>query len=105
MTDYLDVEASTHAQLLSFGIEVYGRWNDHCLVLIRQFARYKARNSPECLRKSVEVGYYKRRWSLLSVSVQKMVSNGILQPSGADLQEAADYIQEPFLADVSDFFA
>ena len=101
--DYPDVEASTHAQLLSLGVEVYGRWSDQSLILVRQLARFKARNSPEILRKSVEVGYYKRWWSLLSVAVQKMVLTSILRPTGTDLQAAATYVQDPFLADVLDF--
>ena len=85
IADYPDVEASTHAQLLSLGVEVYGRWSDQSLILVRQLARFKARNSPEILRKSVEVGYYKRWWSLLSVAVQKMVLTSILRPTGTDL--------------------
>ena len=67
-----------HAQLLSLGVETYGRWGNQSLALVRQLARYKSLNVPEVLRTSAEVGYYKRWWSILSVSVQKIVMEGIL---------------------------
>ena len=42
--DYPDVEASSQGQLLCLGVETYGRWNPHCLTLVRQLAKYKSRN-------------------------------------------------------------
>eukprot|EP00973_Karenia_brevis_P068237 9494760-Karenia_brevis.AAC.1 len=49
--DYPDVEESSLAQLLCLGAETYGRWNEHCLTLVRQLARVKADGySPSMLK-------------------------------------------------------
>ena len=69
--DYPDVEASSHAQLLSLGSETYGRWHPSCLILVRQLARNTGRNMPDYLQKSVQITYYTRWWNLLSVTLQK----------------------------------
>ena len=102
-TDYPDVHASPQAQLLSLGVETYGRWHKHCLVLVRQLARNKARNASELLAKPMELAYYRRWWSLLSVAVQRVVTEGILRPAGADLLEACSTIGDICAADVLDF--
>ena len=101
--DYPDVEASPHAQLLSLGNETYGRWSKHCLTLVRQLVRHKARNVPEHLQKSIEVAYYTRWWNLLSVSAQKIICDSVLRPSGSDLFEAAASLNQVPLDELLDF--
>ena len=87
--DYPDVEASPLAQLLSLGVETYGRWSEHSLTLIRHLAKYKSNNVPPYLKRSVEQGSYVRWWSLLSVGVQQIVADSILRPAGSDLSFAS----------------
>ena len=102
--DYPDVEASPHAQLLSSGTETYGRWSNHCLVLVRQLARWRSRNVPEYLQRSTEIAYYTRWWNLLSVTVLRILADSILRPSGSDLFQAASSLSDPSLIDVIDLF-
>ena len=101
--DYPDVEASPHAQLLSLGVETYGRWSSQCTVLIRQLARYKSANAPAFLQKAVQHAFFARAWTLLSVCVQQIVCESILRPSGADLLDAADSLHCLTVEDLFDF--
>ena len=101
--DYPDVHASHLAQLLSLGVETYGRWHPHCLDLVKQLARRKARNHSRQLATSLEHSFYRRWWSLLSVGVQRVIAEGILRPAGADLLNAADNCGLQPLVDVLDF--
>ena len=94
-TDYPDVEAAPGAQLLSLGIETYGRHCNHSSVLMRQLARSKASNYPQHLQKSMEIAYFKRWWGLLSIGVQRIIGDSILRLRGSDLFEAADYVGDP----------
>lgn len=100
--DYPDIEASPHAALLSLGSETYGRWSSHCLVVVRQLARYKSRNSPEHLQKSVQVASFARWWNLLSCSVQTIVADSILRLKGSDLFEGAETTQPPPVEELLD---
>ena len=101
--DYPDVEQSSAAQLLSLGMETYGRWSSQCLTLIKQLAKYKASNVPDYLQKAVQYGCYAKWWTLLSVHVQVIVGDSILRPSGSDLQATAESIEMPHLDDLVDF--
>ena len=98
--DYPDVERSSTAQLLCLGIETYGRWGDHSITLIRQFVRYRSRNSPDYVRASVEQCSNNRWWGLLSVAVQCIVAEGILRLQGADLHAAGDSVEQLILEDL-----
>jgi hypothetical protein len=101
--DYPDVEASPHARLLSTGVETYGRWSEHSLMLVRALARAKSKRVPEVLRKSAQHAFAARWWALLSVAVQKTVCSSILRPAGADLAEAESSLADSNLVDVLDF--
>ena len=101
--DYPDVEASPHAQLLSLGVETYGRWSSQCLVLIRHLARSRSRNAPEYLQKAFQHAFFARSWTLLSVCVQQIVGESVVRLSGADLLDAADSLTSPPVEDLFDF--
>ena len=100
--DYDDVEASPRAQLLCPGVETYGRWSSHSLQLIRQLVKHKCSNLPPYLEKSMQHSYYRRWWSLLSVCVQKTLTEPILRPQGADLLPAADSLASFSASDMLD---
>ena len=101
--DYPDVEASPHAALLCLGVETYGRWSNHCLTLVRQLAKAKARNITQDMRRPLELAFHRRWWSLLSVAVQRAVAEAILRPSGADLLSAAGSGAQLPICDLLDF--
>ena len=103
LTDYPDVEASPHAQLLSLEVETYGRWGSQCIVLIRQLARYKSANAPAFLTKAVQHAFFARAWTLLSVCVQQIVCESVLRGSGTDLFDATDSLNSLAVEDLSDF--
>ena len=88
--DYPDIHASPQIQLLSLGVETYGRWSDHSLVLMRHLAQYKSSNMPEYLRASIEQGCFARWWSLVSITVQQAVAERIIKDAGHDLQQAGE---------------
>ena len=101
--DYPDVEASPHAQLLSLGVETYGRWSPQCIVLIRHLARFKSANAPAHLQKSVQYAFLSRAWNLLSVCAQQIVCESVLRASGADLLDAAESCSRLTMEDLLDF--
>ena len=86
--DYPDVERSNDAKLLCLGVEVFGRWNHHCLQLVSQLAAFKAADSPQKLQKSVQHALLTRWWGILGISLQRIVAASLLRPSGNDLLEA-----------------
>jgi len=93
--DYPDVEASPDAQLLSLGVETYGRWSAHCQVLMRHLAKYKSQNMPDYLQRTVQTACFARWWNLLSVTVQRIVCDSILRDSGHDLHLGAEISHVP----------
>ena len=86
-TDYPDVFVSPHAKLLSLSVETYGRWGSDSLSLVRQMAQYKAADLPACLQRSVAHSFSKRAWGVLSICLQKIITDSIIQEFGADLIE------------------
>ena len=102
-TDYPDVEASPHAQLLCLGVETYGRWSNHSLSLIRQLAAHKSKHYPRYLCKSIEYSSHARWWNMLSVGVQRVVSDSIIKSGGTDLIEAADNERHIHVEELLDF--
>ena len=101
--DYPDVEASPLAQLLSLGCEIYGRWSEHCLTLVRQLAKHKSCNYHQYLQASIEQACHARWWNLLSVTVQKLVSISILREHGHDLFEGAACVHAIPVEELLDF--
>jgi len=84
-SDYPDVQQSPDAALLCLGVETYGRWGKHCLDLVRCLAKFKGRNVPDYLAKGIQQAYSARWWNLLSVQVQRIVSETIIRQEGSDL--------------------
>ena len=103
-TDYPDVEASPHAQLLSLGVETYGRWSEHSLTLMRHLAKYKSKQMPPYLQRNIECAYFTRWWNLLSVTVQNIIGISIVRPCGTDLIGAADHLDMLPAEEVSDLY-
>ena len=80
--DYPDVHQADSAQLLCLASETYGRWGDHCITLVRQLARFKAKNYPEYLQASVVNKSLSRWWGMLAISLQRIVIDSIISLTG-----------------------
>ena len=90
------------AILLCLGSETYGRYHESCHILIRQLARHKTRDHQEFLQSSAKHAYMSRWWSLPSMSIQKLVSDGCLSERGWDIAGDTDD-RHDYLDEVLDF--
>ena len=95
---YRDVTASSQAALVVLGCEVYGRWCDDAIRLVREMAALKARQAPPMLRGCAQYAWSNRWWSLVGVGVQKAIAESLLRHGGSDLLPQAPVA--PPLADM-----
>ena len=65
--------------------EVGGRWSDETGELVRLLAKGKVKNEHPLLRRSAELAWHDRWWSLLGVAVQDALAASLLAPSGKTL--------------------
>ena len=77
--------ASPAARLVVLGCEVYGRWCEDTVSLIRQFAKLKSRESHPILQKSAEYAWSNRWWGIVGVGIQRAIAETLLCENGADL--------------------
>jgi len=97
---YADVANSQQAALVILGCEVYGRWCDDAVRLVRELAALKARQAPPLLRGCAQHAWSNRWWSLVGVGAQRAVAEALLRHAGADLQASTPTSSPPPLADV-----
>ena len=71
--------------------------------MLRQLARFKAKNYPEYLQASVVNKSLSRWWGMLAISLQRIVIDSIIRLQGADLHAAADSMTALPLEDLLDF--
>ena len=101
---YSDIPDSGVARLVVLACEVYGRWSEDALLLVRQLAEAKPREAPPSLRASARQVWSCRWWSLASVGVQRTIGEALLREGGVDLLSTSSPAGEPSLSDVvSDF--
>ena len=84
-TKYGDVEESPLAELLVLGCEVGGRWNETAVNLVRSLAKNKVQNVHPLLRKSAELAFCDRWWSMLGVATQDALAASLLATNGRNL--------------------
>merc|ERR1712118_167237 len=81
--------ASTHEKgrsdmvfivLLILAVGTGGRWHDSCIRFVRDLARYRASSEPAVLRRSMQLAYQRRWWSLLSIALHDAIT-AALDPS------------------------
>ena len=82
---YGDVARSELAELVVLACEVGGRWHETAVELVRQLAKLKVRNVHPLLRRSVQLAWSDRWWSLLGVAVQDALAGSLLAPNGKKL--------------------
>ncbi len=97
---YRDVIATPGAAFLVLGCEVYGRWSEDALQIVRELSTLKAAEAPEHLRQSARHGWASRWWAIVSVATQRAVAEALLRHGGADLQASQAERPPPPLTDV-----
>ena len=84
-TTYSDLVHSDRLRLLTLACETGGRWSKTCVSTIRLLAKARARSAPAVLRRSAELGWAARWWSLLSIAAQDALAATLLEDSLATL--------------------
>ena len=97
---YSDVTSSGVACLLVLGCEVYGRWSEDAIDLVRQIARSKSRGAPPALRRAALQAWTNRWWGIIGVGVQRAIGEALLLEGGADLIPCSSLVEEPTLTDL-----
>ena len=97
---YADVHTSAQACLLVLGCEVYGRWCEDAVRIVREMAALKAREAPPLLRGCAKHAWSNRWWSIVGVGVQRAIAESLLRHGGVDLQDQAPTAVEPPLTEV-----
>ena len=95
-----DVIATPGAAFLVLGCEVYGRWSQDALHIMRELSALKGTEAPESLRQSARHGWASRWWALVSVGTQRAIAEALLRHGGVDLQASPAVQPAPPLAEV-----
>ena len=74
--------------LYCLGCEVYGRWGEASVQLVRDLVRERSRLLHPRVRRGTALGLQHRWWGILSISLQKCVARAMLEDGGADLHDA-----------------
>ena len=82
------------------GCEVYGRWSDDAVKIVREMAALKAQQAPRRLRNCARHAWSNRWWALIGVGVQRAIAEALLRPAGFVLQDNAPLQPPPPLADL-----
>ena len=85
--DYPEVAGSRAARLYCLGVEVFGRWGQESIQLVRALGRAYAASLPLRVRRSTHLRMLRRWWGLLGVTVQRTVARAAHRGTGADLAE------------------
>ena len=98
-------------QLVTLACETGGRWSPTCVEFVQSLAKQKAKEAPPVMRRSAELGWTSRWWSLLSCAAQRSfiasitdVDTHFLQKSRApqpSLEEGCDGARLEVSPDVS----
>ena len=98
-------------QLVTLACETQGRWSETCVLFIQSMAKQKAKEAPPVMRRSAELGWTSRWWSLLSCAAQRSfiasitdVDTHFLQKSLAPqptLEEGCDAARPEVSPDIS----
>ena len=54
-----------------------GRWHEDCIHLVTALARYRAASEPAVLRRSMQLAFQRRWWSLLSVALHNSIATAL----------------------------
>ena len=96
--EFTSYSIAPKAKFYPLPCEVGGRWGSECLEIVRLLAKCKARDEPDCLRRSVELGKSARWWAMLSVTAQSVFAASLLD--NFSFQAVDDLTPDPFLENV-----
>ena len=82
---YAPVLSSGLGALFCLGHEVYGRWHTQAIDLLIALAREHARGVPSRIKQGLFLSYLKRWSSIICVSLQKTVADGINFTAAGDI--------------------
>ena len=102
---YSDISSSGVGSLLVLGCEVYGRWCNDALDLIKELADLKARAVPDYLQASVRAAWLNRWWGLASVGVMNAIGESLLAGRGPDLLAGTPPAPAPAVIDLLELHA
>ena len=77
---YSDLVASHRCAFVVLAARFGGRWHDDCIRLVRDLAFFRTSSEPVVLRRSMQLAYQRRWWSLLSSALHKSIA-AALDPS------------------------
>jgi hypothetical protein len=86
---YPEVDETGLGRLYCLGVEVFGRWGEDSLRLVGDLARERCRALPPAIALASRTALLRRWWGLLSITVQRAVSQSIARSTGADLTDNA----------------
>ena len=83
--DYSDINPSGIARLLCLSVEVFGRWGDDSLDLLRRAVGARCSELPARIRAGTRQRLLRRWWGLLGLATQRVVAQAVLEDSASDL--------------------
>ena len=78
---YPEIVASAHAELLTLATEIGGRWNHTSVELVSLLAKHKVQETPGVLRRSAQLAWINRWWTILAVAAQDALAASVLAPA------------------------
>ena len=74
---YSDLVDSNRCAFLVLAAGTGGRWHEDCIHLVTALARYRAASEPAVLRRSMQLAFQRRWWSLLSVALHNSIATAL----------------------------
>ena len=72
-----DLVESNRCEFLVLAAGTGGRWHEDCIRLVTALARYRAASEPAVLRRSMQLAFQRRWWSLLSVALHNSIATAL----------------------------
>ena len=69
-----DDEGVEYSLLLVLAAGTGGRWHADCLRFVNNLARYRASSEPPALKRSLQLAFQRRWWSLLSSALHNSIA-------------------------------
>ena len=74
---YRDLVESNRCEFLVLAAGAGGRWHEDCIYLVTALARHRAASEPAVLRRSMQLAFQRRWWSLLSVALHNSIATAL----------------------------
>ena len=74
---YRDLVESNRCEFLVLAAGTGGRWHEDYIHLVTALARHRAASEPAVLRRSMQLAFQRRWWSLLSVALHNSIATAL----------------------------